>query len=619
MNIIDILNTVKNNNNSVFLYTPPIYDDAISYILNDPNEIIICNDYNNIEFELNRSEILTQQGLTGFALLNYELGYAFERKSNKFFIHGDKFPLFTILLFEEKNIIKIASEKINFTKAKGLLLQKKHSINNFKLNTTKKKYTKNIEEIKKQIQIGNTYQVNYTVEGKFNFEGSIESLFLSTIFNQSAQFSAFVNLKNEFIISNSPELFFSKKNNIISARPMKGTIKRGINIHDDEKKSSQLLKSQKDLAENIMIVDLLRNDIGRVSELNSVKVKSTFTLEKYETVYQLTSEVEGKLKEQSLYQILKNTFPCGSITGAPKIKTMEIIKKLENRKRGIYTGSIGIFNKDKAMFNVAIRTIQISKNICQGNIGIGSGIVWDSNANNEYNETKLKAKFLTDPDRYFELIESILLENGNYYLLNEHLKRLEQTSNHFLFVFNKKYILNKLNKLKKELNTSTNKSFKIKLLLDKWGKVELTYEEITVTKFDNLKIKISDEKIYSKSKFQYFKTNNRFLYDKELRMAKDEGYDEVIFLNENNEVAEGSITNIFIETKGKTFTPKISSGILNGTYREYLLNDSTNISEKKFKLNDIIKADELFLVNSVKKKMRVKEIWKNNRKISDYS
>jgi len=619
MNIIDILNIVKNNNNSVFLYTPPIYDDAVSYILRYPKEVSTCNNYNEIENELNRADILAQQGLTGFALFNYELGYAFENKLNKYLKKNSKTPLFIILLFEENEIVKIPSKKINFKKAKELLLDPNHSIKDFKLNTTKKRYTQNIEEIKNQIEIGNTYQVNYTIEGKFNFEGSLESLFLSAVFNQSAQFSAFINLDNEFIISNSPELFFKKTNKIISAKPMKGTIKRGKNIIEDIKKSSQLLKSEKDLAENIMIVDLLRNDIGRVSELNSINVKSKFTLEKYETVYQLTSEVHGKLKGNNLYQILKNTFPCGSITGAPKISTMEIIKKLEQRERGIYTGSIGLFDKDEAMFNVAIRTIQISKKNNNGKIGIGSGIVWDSNADSEYIETNLKAKFLTTPDPYFELIETILFENGNYFLLNEHLERLEQASDYFLFVFNQKNILNKLDKLKNELLINSNKSFKVKILLDKWGSIELNSDQIPTKKKNDIKIKISDKRISCKNKFQYFKTTNRQLYDSELSLARLEEYDEVIFLNEKEEITEGSISNVFIKKSGKTFTPKISSGILKGVYREYLIKHTSNIYEKNITLNDLIEADEVYIINSVRKKMEVIEIWKGSQEFSTYS
>ncbi|MEE9430357.1 MAG: aminodeoxychorismate synthase component I [Melioribacteraceae bacterium] len=612
MNILDILNTVKENTRSVFLYTPPIYDNAVSYILNNPQEIITCNDLNYVNLKLNEADNLTQKGLTGFVLFNYELGYAFENNLNKYLSKENNTPLFTILFFNEKNITRIVSKEIDFDKAKELLQQKNYSINSFRLNTTKKNYIKNIEAIKKYIKIGDTYQVNYTVEGKFKFKGSVESLFLSTLFNQSAQFSALINLDDEIIISNSPELFFKIKDNVISTRPMKGTIKRGINILDDSNKCSQLLSSEKDRAENIMIVDLLRNDIGRVSKLNSVKVTSKFNLEKYETIYQLTSEVEGKLKKQNLYSILRNTFPCGSITGAPKIRTMEIINKLENRQRGIYTGSIGMFDKHKAIFNVAIRTIQIAKKTGKGNIGIGSGIVWDSNANSEYNETKLKAKFLTNPDPYFELIESLLLENGSYFLLDEHLNRLEQASEHFLFVFDKKSIEKKLNKLKKKLKPSLEKSYKIKLLLDKWGSVELTSEEIKNKKYDNLKIKISDVKINSKNKFQYFKTTNRVLYDEEFKLAIDEGYDEVIFLNEKDEIAEGSISNIFIKNKTKFITPKISSGILNGIYREHFILNNKNVFEKKLKLNDIVKADELYLVNSVRKKMRITEVWRSN-------
>ena len=287
----------------------------------------------------------------------------------------------------------------------------KYKIKNFKLNTSKNEFTKSISKIKSYIEEGDTYQVNYTIKGKFDFEGSYSGLFSNLVFNQSAQYIAVINNNGKIIISLSPEMFFEIKGRKIISKPMKGTARRGIDHSNDEFIKYELERSEKNRAENVMIVDLIRNDLGRVSEYGSVKVKNIFEVEKYESVYQMVSTVESKLKKNvKLSDILKNIYPCGSITGAPKIRTMEIINELEKEKRGIYTGSIGLIRKNKITFNVPIRTLTIDKKSNKGEIGLGSGIVWDSIAEEEYEETKLKGKFLTEPNKPFEIIETMKIE-----------------------------------------------------------------------------------------------------------------------------------------------------------------------------------------------------------------
>nr|HPN37629.1 aminotransferase class IV [Melioribacteraceae bacterium] len=340
----------------------------------------------------------------------------------------------------------------------------------------------------------------------------------------------------------------------------------------------------------------------------SVKVNKLFKVEKYETLYQMISVIKAKIKEQKLSDILLNIFPCGSITGAPKIRTMEIIKEIEKENRGIYTGAIGfVYNKNYNV-NVAIRTLVIKKENKRGELGIGSGIVWDGIADKEYDEVKLKSYFLTKPFIYFELFETILIENKKVFLLDKHLKRLKLTAKYFLFCFNEKKVLNGINSLIELLD---NNNYKVKITLNKWGNIKFDYE-LLETKIENIKIIISNKQISSDNKFQYFKTTLRSLYNNELIKYKKRGFSEVLFLNENNLIAEGSFTNIFINKEGKLTTPQISNGLLNGIYRQKLLEKIKDIKECDVAISDLIAADSIFVCNSVRKEINVSEIWYNN-------
>lgn len=231
----------------------------------------------------------------------------------------------------------------------------------------------------------------------------------------------------------------------------------------------------------------------------------------------MTSKVEAHLKENNFEEIIKNIFPCGSITGAPKIRTLEIINELETEPRGIYTGAIGIVENDNYKFNVPIRTIKINKE-GKGEIGIGSGVVWDSDPNDEYNETLLKSNFLIKPEKYFEIFESILIENGKPYLLEEHLQRMKETAEYFLFNCDYEKVKEKIFERCKKLGISNK--YKMKVELDKWGEVRIQNSEVS-SQNENIKIAVSGKRIDLQNKFQYFKTTNRKLYDEELKNIKN--------------------------------------------------------------------------------------------------
>ncbi len=253
-----------------------------------------------------------------------------------------------------------------------------------------------IEDIHNLIRAGDTYQVNYTISGEFAVYCNPASLFFHLWQRQPVSFSAYVNNAPYRILSLSPELFFRLDNGWLSSMPMKGTAPRGSAPDEDRHIRKTLKNDMKNRAENVMIVDLIRNDLGRISETGSVHVPELFRIEEYETLFQMVSLVQGRLRADTGWQqIFQALFPCGSITGAPKIRTMEIISDLEKGPRGIYTGAMGYIAPygSNAVFNVAIRTLEFIKN--QGRIGVGAGITIDSKPEMELEETLLKARFLS--------------------------------------------------------------------------------------------------------------------------------------------------------------------------------------------------------------------------------
>ncbi|MCB9206555.1 MAG: aminodeoxychorismate synthase component I [Ignavibacteriales bacterium] len=506
-------------------------------------------------------------------------------------------------LYYKDEIEIIDSQNLHFDEIEKYFNTKNH-ISNFELDITKKEYVEKITKIKQYITEGDTYQINFTTKAKFNFDGVLASLFLNGIFNQSAGYSVLINTENNFILSFSPELFFKTDYKTIISKPMKGTLKRIANPEEDKKLVDSILHDEKNLAENVMIVDLLRNDIGRIAETDSVKVSRLYEVEKYETLYQLTSTIKGQLKQNKLSEIIKNLFPSGSITGAPKIRSMQIIAELEKSSRNLYTGSIGIFTNKEATFNIPIRTVTIDKKTNRGEIGLGSGIVWDSDAEKEFDEVLLKGKFISEQKEYFELLETLLWENGNYFLLDYHLKRLRKSADYFLFNFDQEKIATELKNISSNLNE--NVKYKVRLLLNKWGSTKIEYSEIAENHAE-ANVALSRKIRCENEKFLYHKTTYR-PWDEELRIAKQKGFDEVLFVNEKDELLEGAISNIVIEKNGKLFTPPLSLGILNGCYRQYLI-DQNLCNERLLTLEDLRNADKIFICNSVREMIEISKFF----------
>ncbi len=268
-------------------------------------------------------------------------------------------------------------------------------------------YDAAIDKIKTHIANGETYQVNYTYRLGSQFTGNPWSLFAAMLQAQPVEYPAYIDIGRHVICCASPELFFQRNGDHVTCRPMKGTAPRGRTLAEDEANAAALRASPKQRAENVMIVDMLRNDLGRIARSGSVQVPALFQTERYQTLWQMTSTVTAQVST-SFAELFAVLFPCASITGAPKVRTMRIIAALEDTPRGVYTGVIGFLVPGRrAQFNVAIRSAVIDRETGHAEYGVGSGVVWDSTAGDEYAESLLKAKALTAPQTNFSLLETL--------------------------------------------------------------------------------------------------------------------------------------------------------------------------------------------------------------------
>lgn len=567
--------------NKVLLFLPNKVNRGHFVLFSKPIREVICYKKERIKDDLLLLDKYIKKGYFIAGFISYEAGGIF----NDIFLKHDNLPYFYFGIFKKPEIIKKITEKRN--KEKFIL----YDLND---NVNFNEYKTKIKKIKKFLNDGEVYQINYCFKKKFKFAGDFFALFKELLKNQKTKYSAFVEFKDYVFLSLSLELFFSIEKNKITMKPMKGTVIRGSS------KNIGKIRDEKNRAENIMIVDLIRNDLGKICEINSIKVPEKFTVEKYKTVYQMTSTITGNLKKSVKFsEIMKALFPSGSVTGAPKRRSMQIINSLEKESRGIYTGSIGYFNKKKAMFNICIRTPIINNKTGNGEIGIGSGIVYDSKPEKEYRECQGKANFFASLADDFKIFESILFnKKTGFFLLEMHLVRLINGCKKFGFKYDKNKIKKALTNCKKKIKTEDN--FKVRIFINVQGKIKTDYSKI-IENNNKVKLTISKEKVYSKNIFLYYKTNKREIYERNIKKAKQNGFDEVIFFNEKEELTECATANIFIEKKGIFYTPPVKCGLLNGIYRQHLLKAfPSKYKEKILYKKDLLTAEGVYICNSVR-------------------
>ncbi len=482
-------------------------------------------------------------------------------------------------------------------------------LSDFRLDLSRDEYLERIERILGEIAAGNVYQVNLSLRLHFRFQGDPRALFLSLFRSQPARYVSLFRNGRRWILSFSPELFLRWEGDNVLMKPMKGTAPRGRFRREDEERSAWLRSDGKSLAENLMIVDLVRNDLGRLARFGSVQVLERFETELLPTVIQMTSTVGAALRSGStLADLLDATFPCGSVTGAPKLSAMRLISELESGPRGVYCGALGCVGTDWGQWSVGIRTLVLEpadgtdaaigsdpSGDYVGVLGIGSGIVADSDPIEEWEECRLKAHFVTSPRPQFQLLESLRWE-GRAVRLEAHLDRMAESASYFGFPFDRESIRRAI--LEAGRRRCRNGSHKLRVLLDPQGECSIEHcglEELS----EPVRIALASEITDSRDSFLFHKTTQRGRYERAQAAARARGFWDLLFRNERGEVTEGSISNVFIRMGQEWRTPPLESGLLPGVMRERIIGER-NAVEKAFDVDELRRADEILLTNSVR-------------------
>ena len=561
-------------------------------IFSSPKEVLYSKNLHEVKTILDKVESkINENNDIAVGFLTYESAPAFDPayRVNK----ASKLPLICFGLFEGFEETKILDNS-------GIITNK---IYNWKIETSPSEYKKNFDYIKNQIELGYTYQINYTLR---SYSGGIENpyeFFLEKAKN--SPYAAYIETDENIIISASPELFFSLDNKRLFCKPMKGTSRRGKTFEEDMILMDALRASKKNKAENIMITDMLRNDMGRISEPGSVKVSSKYDIEKYSTVWQMTSSVESETTA-SITEIFQALYPCASVTGAPKIASMDIISRIEELPREIYTGAIGYIAPNReAEFSVPIRTVMSDKNKNYAVYGTGGGVVWDSVWESEWDECLTKSKVLSVKDSSdFELFETMKWDADSGVFLEEyHFNRLKDSASYFDFKF--------CDALGKEMIDETvenisNNFCVLKLFVNAKGDIRIeTLEASVFTKNQKYTVSLAKNPVQSENIFLYHKTTQREVYEK--AEGENLNSDDVILWNEEGNLTESTIANIILNIEGSWVTPSTNCGLLRGVYRESMLENGL-IEERKIHKSEIADLSEITLINSVRGEFKAKLI-----------
>ena len=563
-----------------------------------PREIVTAASQVEVLERLRQVETLVQsRGWTAAGFLAYEAAPAFDVAHRVRAVHRVRsrpstgLPLLWFGLYDRAEPFDLPTDAAQSDRDRAA-----YSIGPWLPSVTWPEYERAIHTIKQHIADGETYQVNYTYRLRAPFEGDAWPFFLSLARRQPVGYAAYVDLGTHVICSASPELFFQLSGRTLTSKPMKGTAARGRTLTEDRAQADWLHHSEKNRAENVMIVDMIRNDLGRIAEIGSVSVPRLFEIERYPTVLQMTSTVQAQT-EVSLTEIMTALFPCASITGAPKVRTMQIIADLETTPRGVYTGCLGYFTPQReAQFNVAIRTVTIDREAGQAEYGVGGGIVWDSDAADEWRECEIKTRVLTQPARPFDLIESILWTPADgYCLLDRHLARLAESAEYFNLPIDLPALRDQLVDLSATLIPVAQK---VRVSVTQRGRVSITATPLSEIPLPPvMRVKLAAQPIDSGNVFLYHKTTRRDVYEA-ARAAQPE-CDDVVLWNERGEITESTIANVVVELNGQRYTPPIDCGLLPGTFRADLIERGL-IHERVILKAELFAATRIWLINSVR-------------------
>lgn len=538
------------------------------------------------------AESMASAGLGVLAMLDYALGYALEPGTGE----APAQALATFLIFSQRRELSPAAlaqwllENAGDPPRPARLLD-------FSAQLDATTHAAALRRIREYIAAGDCYQINFTFFFAGRCLGDPLALYARLRRAQPVTCGGFIAVPGLSILSLSPELFIERSAGRILARPMKGTARRLGDSALDTRARHDLARSAKDRAENVMIVDLIRNDLGRIAAPGSVKVESLCEIEAYPSLYQMTSTVSA-ISHARLADVLRALFPCGSITGAPKVRAMQIIRSLENEPRGLYTGAMGCLGANGDFrFNVAIRTLTIGAG-GSARLGVGSGIVWDSEPAAEYAECLLKASFVAAADPGFCLIETLRLEEGVFALREAHMLRLQTSARAMSFAFDAQKLAERLDALAARAGAGV---FRVRLTLASDGEISTVCAALPETP-PKAGYALATQRLASDNLWLRYKTTERALYDAALRdVEATPGLFDMVFLNERGEVCEGARSNVFVRPHpgAPLLTPPLTCGLLPGVLRGHLL-ASGAAREQVLMPQDLRSASAVYLGNALR-------------------
>lgn len=456
-----------------------------------------------------------------------------------------------------------------------------------------------VRRVKTLIEQGWTYQVNLTTHLESDVLDDPFELYRQLACAQRGRYNAYIEHDEWVVVSSSPECFFSFEDQIVTTRPMKGTAARGRYLEEDRLFATELVSSGKERAENVMIVDLIRNDLGKVATVGSVHVDELFALERFPTVWQLTSTVRARLPEaRGIADTFSALFPCGSVTGAPKASTMRVIAELESGSRGLYCGAIGMIVPSRrgaaATFSVAIRTAVIDRRSSSATYGVGGGITWDSDATAEWAEIEAKSVVLTHRDGGFGLFETLRYDQPDGLKnLDRHLARLARSAE----FFDIPYSVDEARAALEGARPAFAPCSRVRLCLDEAGEFSVEHLPLSADETEPLVLALDDLAVDASDRMLFHKTTRRSRYDDAI--TRHLGVDDVILVNSVGEVTETTRANLAVQLDGVWYTPELDSGLLPGVERSRLL-DEGRLKARVIRVEDLGRATALATLSSLR-------------------
>lgn len=561
-------------------------------VCDEPEQVLFATQPDEIPAILDEVERLQNKGYYLGGWLSYEAASGFDSR----FHVKESTDLPLVLLLASRTVTKTA-----LPAADHLPLRVQSRLE-------ESVYQSHFDQLNALIHAGDLYQANFSFRADVvGIEDGL-TLFQCLEHHHPMPYAAFVEYEDWQVISLSPELFLKRHDKIVSTEPMKGTINRGLWFEQDEQQKEFLRSDAKNRAENLMIVDLMRNDLSKICEPRTVEVSSLFETKRFPSIHQMVSEVRGLLREDvSLFDILKATFPAGSITGTPKVRAMEVIRDIEGDARNVYTGSVGIFLPGgDFQLNVAIRTLTSNRKIDSAELGIGSGVVSSSSPDAEWQECLLKGNFLNYRRDFNEIFETMLW-SGHYHWLEEHLQRLENSCAYFSVPFDKQEIIRRLEAMRYQAT-----DYRVRLSLNLAGEITVVSTPLPQRGWGSkLRVLVGEQLIDETSCYQYHKTDRRQHYDQGFELALKHGFAELLFFNQQHKLAEGAISNVFLMINGEWLTPSLACGLLPGVWRQYEI-DQLGALEAEIDWDMMLSAERIRIGNSVRFGGDVSELWTND-------